>query len=103
MGCRYNRDRFPGDVNAKRKAGLVNGRKPTFYIAGVLVADIKVNTVIAAGLHLGIDCPGNCVAGGKVAPGVIFLHEMESSFINQPAAFTAYCFRDQEIFCFRVV
>ena len=103
MGRRNYRDRFPGDIYTEGQAGLVNGREPLFDKVAVLVTDVKVNAVVTAGLHFSVNCPGNSVAGSKVAPAVILLHEMQVFFINQPAAFAADRLRNKEIFCFRVV
>ena len=88
MGCRDNRYRFFCDINTVRKTGLIDVGKPVFDKVRIFMAYIKINTVVAAGLHLCINCPGHSIPGCEVSPGVVFFHEMYPVIVNQPAAFS---------------
>ena len=72
---RHHRDRLLGDVDAEFQAARVDGREVLLEEFGRLVADVEVDVVEAALLHLEVDGAGDHVARGQFAALVVRRHE----------------------------
>src|SRR3546814_2762332 len=74
-----DRDRLPGDVDAKIEQPLVNGGKMPGDKIGRLVADVEVHEIKAEALDLMVDRAGDDVARRKLSPRIEIRSEEHTS------------------------
>jgi hypothetical protein len=100
---RHHRNRLMGDVDAQFEAVGVNGREVQPQPLGRLVADVEIDAVQPAFLHLEVDRSRHHVARRQFGTRVVFGHEAGAVGQLEQATFAAHRFGDQEGFGLRVI
>ncbi len=83
------------DVDAELKARGGDAGEAFFYEVAVEVSDVEIDAGVPRFFHLRDDGLRDDVARGELGSGVVFGHEAEAVFINEPAAFAADGFGDE--------
>ncbi|MNO74037.1 hypothetical protein D3C76_650220 [compost metagenome] len=97
VGRRYYGHGLLGDVDADRKAALVDGREVLDDEIRRLVADIQIHAVGAEPLHLVVDGAGDYVPRRQFGPLVEVRHKAAAVGTAQIGPFPAQGFGQQEV------
>src|SRR3954469_12775220 len=103
MRGRNHRHRLARDIDAEVQAAAVDIRKMLAQEFCGLMADVEIDAVQTAFLHLKIDCPGHYVARRKFRALVVRGHEAGTVRKPKNSTFSPDGFGDQEGFGMGVI
>jgi len=99
---RHDGDGLLGHVEAVLPAGGVDVREAPLQERRALVGDVEIGAGVAADLHLVVDGAGDDIARRQLGARIVALHERLARAVEQPRAFAAHGFADEERFRFGV-